>query len=61
MNVMNIDQFFTGTMIIVAVALVALIACAGTWSVQFFARNRQERVAQHQPLVTYYRGLALGH
>lgn len=61
MNVVNIDQFFTGTMIIVAVALVALLAFVTTWTVQFFARNHTERVTQHQPLVSYYRGLALGH
>ena len=61
MNVVNIDQFFTGTMIIVAVALAALIACIATWTVQFFARNHTVRVAQHQPLVGYYRGLAVGH
>lgn len=61
MDVIDIEQFFTGTMIITAVALIALVAVLTTWVVQFFASNRQVRVAQHLPVIGYYRGLTLGH
>lgn len=49
-----ISGFFIGFSIITAVALVAMVAVLGTWTVQFFARNRKQRVASHQPLVRYY-------
>ncbi|GAB3578297.1 hypothetical protein [Calidifontibacter terrae] len=52
-----IPGFFTGFSVIVAIALVALVAVLATWTVQFFARNRAERLATRQPLVTYYRHL----
>lgn len=52
-----IPGFFTGFTIITAIALVAMIAVLGTWTVQFFARNRQQRVATRQPLVRYYSNL----
>ncbi|TWP33420.1 hypothetical protein [Leekyejoonella antrihumi] len=56
MNMIN--GVFIGTMVITAIALVALVATVGTWTVQFFARNRVQRVRHHEPLVGYYRGLA---
>lgn len=61
MIVIDIEQSFTGAVIIVAVALIALVAVLGTWAVQFFASNRQARVARHLPIISYYRGLAFGH
>lgn len=50
-----LPAFFIGLSIILAIALAVTIATAGVWTVQYFARNRRVRVAQHQPLVTYYR------
>ncbi len=61
MFVANTTQFFTGTMIVLAVALVALLATVGTWTVRFFISNHQTRVAAHRPLVGYYRTLAFSH
>ncbi len=61
MNIIDIEQSFVATMIIVAVSLIALVAVLSAWAVQFFASNRQVRVAQHLPVLSYYRGLALGH
>lgn len=52
-----IPTVFWGVTVLVAIALVAMIATFGTWTVQFFARNRAERLASHQPLVRYYRDL----
>lgn len=49
-----ISGFFTGFSIITVIALVAMVAVLGTWTVQFFARNRKQRVATRQPLVRYY-------
>lgn len=49
-----ISGFFTGFSIITVIALVAMVAVLGTWTVQFFARNRKQRVATQQPLVRYY-------
>lgn len=56
MNMIN--EVFIGTMIITTIAVLALLATVGTWTVQFFVRNHTRRVAQHQPLVPYYRHLA---
>ncbi len=56
MNMIN--GVFTGTMIITAVALAALVATLGTWTTQFFVRNHRRRVSHHEPLVRYYRTLA---
>lgn len=56
MNMIN--GVFIGTMAITAVALVALLATVGTWSVQFFLRNHAIRVRRREPLIGYYRQLA---
>ncbi|MDE9365583.1 hypothetical protein PZ938_08185 [Luteipulveratus sp. YIM 133132] len=50
-----LPTFFIGLSIIVAIALVVTAATAGVWTVQYFARNRKVRIAEHQPLVGYYR------
>ena len=52
-----ISGFFVGFTVITVVALVAMVAVLGTWTVQFFARNRKQRVATQQPLVRYYSNL----
>ncbi len=52
-----IPTVFWSVTVLVTVALVAMIAIFGTWTVQFFARNRAERLATKQPLVRYYRNL----
>lgn len=56
-----LPAFFVGLSIIVAIALVVTAATAGVWTVQWFAQNRRTRVAQHKPLVSYYRGIAMSH
>lgn len=57
----EIVSFMTQIYIVLAVALVALAGFVGTWTVQFFARNHKARIARHQPVAAYYRGLALSH
>lgn len=52
-----ISGFYTGFSVIVLAALVAMVAVFAAWTVQFFARNRAERLAQRRPLVAYYRNL----
>ncbi|MBC9958155.1 hypothetical protein [Yimella sp. cx-51] len=52
-----IPAFFTGFSVVLAVSLIAMVAVLGTWTVQFFARNRSERVATRQPMARYYRDL----
>jgi len=56
-----ISGFFTGFMLINLIAVIALLAVTATWTIEFFTRNHRVRVAKHEPLVPYYRGLALGH
>ena len=56
-----LPAFFVGLSIIVAIALVVTAATVGVWSFQYFARNRQVRIAQRQPLFSYYRHAAFSH
>lgn len=56
-----LPTFFAGLSIIVALALVVTAATAGVWTVQWFARNRQVRVNERTPLVSYYRQVAFSH
>lgn len=56
-----LPAFFVGLSIIVAIALVVTAATVGVWSFQYFARNRKARIAQRQPLFSYYRHAAFSH
>lgn len=53
--------FMNELYVVIAIALAALTIIVSSWAVQFFVANHRTRIARHQPLVPYYRGLALGH
>jgi len=57
----EINAFFTGFMIINAVAVALLVGFAAVELTRFFTANRKLRIARHQPLGRYYSQLALGH
>ncbi|NNG40134.1 hypothetical protein HJ588_12755 [Flexivirga sp. ID2601S] len=57
----DITTFFIGFMIINAIALALFVAFAATELTKFFTANRKQRLARHEPFVSYYRGLAVGH
>ncbi|TWE12066.1 hypothetical protein [Rudaeicoccus suwonensis] len=57
----GISVFFTGFVVINAIALALFVAFAATNVTKFFVANRRVRVSQRQPLVRYYSHMALGH
>ena len=59
MSIATVSSFLTAALAVVGIALGFLLLSVGIASFQFFAENRQVRVARHEPLVGYYRQLAL--
>lgn len=57
----EINAFFTGFVVIAAVALALLAGFVATEAIRFFARNRTVRIARRQPIGRYYAQLAFGH
>lgn len=57
----DITAFFIGFVVVNAIALALLVGFAATWTTRFFATNRKQRIARHEPFGRYYSQLALGH
>ncbi|GGB38454.1 hypothetical protein GCM10011492_31520 [Flexivirga endophytica] len=57
----NINAFFIGFVVINAIALALLVGFAAVETTRFFAANRKQRIARHEPFGRYYSQLALGH
>ncbi|HCE60180.1 hypothetical protein N5P18_10600 [Janibacter terrae] len=60
MSIASVTTFVTASLVAVGIALAVLVAAVGVAAVQFFSANHRVRVARHEPLVAYYRNLALG-
>jgi len=57
----NINAFFIGFVVINAIALALLVGFAAVELTGFFARNRKQRIARHEPFTRYYTQLAFSH
>lgn len=57
----DINAFFVGFVVINAIALALLVGFAAVELTGFFARNRKQRIARHEPFTRYYAQLALSH
>lgn len=57
----DITTFFIGFVIVNAIALALLVGFAAVELTRFFAANRKQRLARHEPVRRYYSQLALGH
>lgn len=57
----NINAFFIGFVVINAIALALLVGFAAVTLTSFFARNRKQRIARHEPFTRYYSHLAFSH
>lgn len=57
----DINAFFIGFVVINAIALALLVGWAAVELTGFFARNRQQRIARHEPFARYYSQLTLSH
>jgi hypothetical protein len=53
----GLTGFAVAFLVLAAVASVVALGVVG----EFVARNRRTRLARHQTIRTYYRGLALSH
>lgn len=60
MSIASVTGFVTAALTLVAIALGVLLVAVGVSAFQFFAENRPVRRARQEPVVAYYRQLALG-
>lgn len=61
MSIASIESFMAWVAALVVLAALVLVGSVAAAAYEFFVEHRATRVARHQPVVSYYRHLALGH
>lgn len=61
MSIATVIPFVTAVSVLVGLALLVLVGSVGIAATQFFMENRPVRIARREPVLSYYRHLALGH
>lgn len=59
MSIATVSAFVTASLVLVGIALAVLVVSVAITAVPFFTKNHRVRVARHEPLVGYYRQLAI--